>query len=133
MSDRVLPPLHLNITEFNPDQLPSALRERGVDILICINMIHISPFECTHALFRAANAIGNEHARVLTYGPYRVNGTMVESNVAFDASLKARNPLWGIRDIEAVEVVARENGFKLLETRPMPANNLCLIFGRRNL
>ena len=131
MRDRVLPPIPLNILEFNAEQLPSAMRERGVDIIICINMIHISPFECTHALFRTANAIGNEHVRVLTYGPYRVNGFMVESNVAFDASLKARNPLWGVRDIEAVEAIAGENGFTLIETKSMPANNLCLIFGRR--
>ena len=131
MRDRVLPPIPLNILEFNSEQLPSAMRESKVDILICINMIHISPFECTQALFRVADAIGNDHMRVLTYGPYRVKGFMVESNVAFDASLKSRNPLWGIRDIEEVEAVAEESGFALLEFKSMPANNLCLIFGRK--
>ena len=68
----------------------------------------------------------------LLYGPYRVNGTMVESNIAFDENLKSRNPEWGIRDLEEVEAIAQtEGGFSLHSSVEMPANNLCLIFQKR--
>lgn len=65
---------------------------------------------------------------MLTYGPYRVSGEMVESNVKFDESLKSRNSEWGVRDLEAVQSVALTNGLELKETVSMPANNLCVVF-----
>lgn len=132
MRDQVLPPITLNILEVRSLPLPQAMQENKVDVIVCINMIHISPFECTRALFKFADLVGNANVHILTYGPYRVNGSMVESNVAFDASLRSRNPLWGIRDIEEVQTAADESGFHLVETRSMPANNLCLIFARKS-
>ena len=129
--DRVLPPIPFDITTFETFDLPQAFENDKIDIVICINMIHISPFECTSCLFRFANSFGNKDAAVLTYGPYAVEGRMVESNQAFDRSLRARNPLWGVRSVEEVQVVAGECGFRLGEMREMPANNLCLVFVRK--
>eukprot|EP00568_Trieres_chinensis_P009756 CAMPEP_0183310042 /NCGR_PEP_ID=MMETSP0160_2-20130417/28511_1 /TAXON_ID=2839 ORGANISM="Odontella Sinensis, Strain Grunow 1884" /NCGR_SAMPLE_ID=MMETSP0160_2 /ASSEMBLY_ACC=CAM_ASM_000250 /LENGTH=81 /DNA_ID=CAMNT_0025474185 /DNA_START=1 /DNA_END=246 /DNA_ORIENTATION=+ len=62
------------------------------------------------------------------YGPYKVGGTAVESNLRFDLSLRMRDPSWGVRDIEEVTKVAKENGLELWRTVEMPANNLSVIF-----
>ena len=100
----------------------------NADLMVCINMIHISPWSCTEALFRIAGTCLKPGGLLLTYGPYRVNGDMVDSNKAFDESLKGRDPAWGIRDKEAVAAVAAVEGIALDETVEMPSNNLCLVF-----
>jgi hypothetical protein len=103
----------------------------GADAIVCINMIHISPWAATLALIENAARVIPEDGRLVTYGPYSIDGDfLAESNVAFDASLKERNPEWGIRDVRAIEAAARENGLALMETVRMPANNLMLIFAR---
>jgi hypothetical protein len=91
----ILPALALNVMEFGPSGtrstvFPPEFADGNVDIMICINMIHISPIACTHALFSMAGQMLRHGGVLLTYGPYRVNGTMVASNVAFDESLKGR-------------------------------------------
>lgn len=113
------------------NDLPEEFSNRNVQVMICINMIHISPFSCTASLFKVANKCLSEDGFLMTYGPYRVDGHMVESNVAFDESLKARNPQWGVRDIEAVEAVANAEGFYVKSIVNMPANNLCVFFARK--
>ncbi len=102
------------------------------DAVVCINMIHISPWAATLALFEGARRLMPNAGIVMTYGPYSIDGDcLAESNVAFDQSLRARNSSWGIRDVAQLEEVAGEWGFKLAETLRMPANNLTLIFQRR--
>jgi SAM-dependent methyltransferase len=132
--NRVNPPVSFDISNEVDltNNVPEDFTNGTVDVMICINMIHISPFVCTEGLFRTAARCLQPHGKLLTYGPYRVDGHMVESNVAFDEYLKKRNPEWGVRDKEAVEQVANNNGFKLVETVAMPANNLSLIFSRRS-
>jgi SAM-dependent methyltransferase len=103
----------------------------NADVMICINMIHISPFQSTEGLFKLAQGFLATDGFLLTYGPYRVKGFMVESNVAFDQSLKSRNPEWGVRDLEAVEEVAGQFGFQIKETVDMPSNNLCVVFVKK--
>ena len=101
------------------------------DAVICINMIHISPWAATLALFKGAAAVLPQEGVLVTYGPYSISGDfMADSNVAFDQSLKARNPEWGIRDVVDVSRIAEDNGFALMETVRMPANNLTLVFRR---
>lgn len=125
----ILPPLNIPVSSLNTEILTDSMRNNNVDILICINMIHISPITSTYELFRSASNILKPDGITLLYGPYRVNGTMVESNVAFDESLKSRNPEWGVRDLEEVERIAfEEGGFTLHSKVDMPANNLCVIF-----
>lgn len=101
----------------------------AADAVVCINMIHISPWEATLGLFAGAARLMPGPGTVVTYGPYSIDGDfLAESNVGFDQSLRARNPTWGIRDINQVVPVAEAQGFKLEETIRMPANNLTLVF-----
>ena len=97
------------------------------DALLCINMIHISPWEATIALFAGAARLGA--GLVVTYGPYRIDGDWgADSNRAFDVSLQQRNPAWGVRELRDVERAAAEHGFTLRGRWPMPANNFTLAF-----
>jgi hypothetical protein len=94
--------------------------------VLCINMIHIAPWEATIGLIRGAAKLG---AMLITYGPYRIGDEHTSpSNAAFDADLKSRNPLWGVRDLEAVSALASNAGFLAPEVVQMPANNLMLVF-----
>ena len=118
----VLPALALEAT-----QAPWPLTR--ADAVVCINMIHISPWRATEALVEGASAILPRGGVLFTYGPYRRSGAhTAPSNAAFDASLRARDPAWGVRDLEAVESAARAKGFALEEIVEMPANNLSLVF-----
>jgi len=99
------------------------------DAVACINMIHIAPWAATPALFRGIHAVAARIA--VLYGPYRRGGAhTAPSNEAFDADLRARDPSWGVRDLEAVADAAAEEGFTLDEIVPMPANNFTLVFRR---
>ncbi len=101
------------------------------DALMCINMIHISPWEATIALFAGAARLMPGKGLVVTYGPYRIDGDWgAESNHAFDASLKQRNPAWGVRELRDIERVAAASGFILRQRWPMPANNFTLAFAK---
>lgn len=101
------------------------------DAILCVNMIHISPWSATLALFAGAGRILDKNGVLVTYGPYSIDGDfLAPSNLDFDASLKSRNPTWGIRDVSDVTRVAAGNGFTLAETIRMPANNLILVFCR---
>ncbi|MBO9698150.1 MAG: DUF938 domain-containing protein [Sphingopyxis sp.] len=99
--------------------------------ILCINMVHISPWEATPGLFAGAARLLAPGAPLILYGPYIEPGiSTAESNLAFDASLRARNPAWGLRDTGAVKAAAAAAGFAFAERRAMPANNLMLLFRR---
>jgi len=101
------------------------------DALLNANMIHISPYECTHALFRGAAAVLVEGAPMVLYGPYKIGGEhTAPSNERFDESLRARDPSWGVRDLEAVQELAADAGLTFERRVQMPANNLCVVFRR---
>ena len=101
------------------------------DAVIAINMIHIAPWSAGEALIQGAGRILPVGGKLFFYGPFRENGVHnAPSNEAFDADLKARNPLWGIRDIELVKATAGLNGLRLIDRVKMPANNLTLVFQR---
>ncbi|MBX3250329.1 MAG: DUF938 domain-containing protein [Myxococcales bacterium] len=103
-----------------------------VDALVAINVIHISPWEATVGLFDGAARLLPPGAPLVTYGPYAVDGAhTAPSNAAFDASLRARDPQWGVRDVTELEALARPRGLSLERRVPMPANNLTLIFRRQ--
>ncbi|WP_432723537.1 DUF938 domain-containing protein [Jeongeupia wiesaeckerbachi] len=100
--------------------------------LVCINMLHISPWSATEALFAGAGRVLEPGGPVYLYGPFRRDGThTAPSNAAFDAQLKARNPEWGVRDLEAVIGIALDAGFVLDDVVAMPANNLSVILRKR--
>jgi hypothetical protein len=97
--------------------------------LVCINMLHISPWVSTLALFSGAKKCLAPSGIVFLYGPYRRDGRhTASSNSTFDDSLRERNAKWGIRDLEEVARVAETNGFVLDEVVAMPANNFSVIF-----
>jgi SAM-dependent methyltransferase len=99
------------------------------DAIICINMIHISPWAATQALLRGAVRHLVPAGKLILYGPYLENGTAVQSNLDFDTSLKRRNPDWGLRDLEEVTRLAMSHNLSRLQMVRMPANNLTLVFG----
>jgi hypothetical protein len=104
----------------------------AADAMVCINMVHISPWEATEGLMRGAGRLLPSGAPLVLYGPYRRAGHPLEpSNAAFDESLKARDPRWGLRELEAVAQCAEASGLDLVRVVEMPANNLTVVFRRR--
>ena len=101
------------------------------DALLCINMIHISPWEATEALFQGASQLLAGGSPLVTYGPYRLHGEhTAPSNAAFDQSLRSRNARWGVRDIDELRELGGRTGFVLEERVSMPANNMILVWTR---
>lgn len=101
------------------------------DAILCINMVHISPWEATLGLFAGAARLLAPGAPLILYGPYIEPAVpTADSNLAFDASLRAHNPAWGLRDTDAVKEAAVGAGLALAERCAMPANNLMLLFRR---
>jgi len=101
------------------------------DAILSINMVHIAPWAATLGLFSGASRLLRAGGLLFLYGPFMHNGVHnAPSNAAFDESLKARNPTWGVRDIAEIERVAEASGLGLGEMIEMPANNMSLIFCR---
>jgi SAM-dependent methyltransferase len=103
----------------------------SADGIICINMVHISPWEATLGLIKGAAAILAPPSPFYLYGPYMREGfATAPSNQAFDRSLRDRNPTWGLRHLEAVAAMAQSVGFSAPIITEMPANNLSVVFRR---
>jgi len=98
--------------------------------IVCINMVHISPWTATQGLFRgAARLLGSSGGPLILYGPYLEDGVeTAASNLAFDESLKTRNPEWGLRRAEDLDSLAAAHGLSRSARHAMPANNLTLVF-----
>jgi SAM-dependent methyltransferase len=121
----VLEPIRLDVVD-QPWPVSSAAA------VVCLNMIHIAPWAAAEALVRGADAILAPGGILFLYGPYRRGGQhTAPSNEAFDRSLKARDPDWGVRDLEEVARLAGQHGFDAPEIHEMPANNLSVVFRRR--
>ncbi|MGG5886719.1 DUF938 domain-containing protein [Falsiroseomonas sp. HC035] len=99
--------------------------------VLCINMIHIAPWSATPGLLRGAARLLPPGAPLILYGPYRREGVpTASSNEEFDASLRERNPEWGLRRLEDVAAAAAAEGLGLGKVLEMPANNLLVMFRR---
>nr|WP_281373764.1 DUF938 domain-containing protein [Parvularcula dongshanensis] len=99
------------------------------DGVFCANMIHIALFSACEGLFRGTAALLRPGGRLMLYGPFSRRGVMAESNRRFDASLKARDPGWGVRDLDdALQPLGASLGLHLAEICEMPANNLSVVF-----
>lgn len=111
-----------------PDHWPVA----EAAAILCINMVHISPWEATLGLFRgAARLLGRAGpgAPLILYGPYIEAGVeTAPSNLEFDASLKARNPSWGLRTADALDALAAQHRMARSARYALPANNIMLIY-----
>ena len=119
----LLPPLRLDAAD--PDRWPIP----RADVVININMIHISPWAATEGLMTGAGRVLPAGGSLFLYGPYIESGVeTAPSNMAFDESLKRRNPLWGLRHLNDVAALAAGQGLELAERIAMPANNLMVVF-----
>ena len=99
------------------------------DALVCINMVHISPWEASEGLFAGAARLLGSGAPLVLYGPFlEPDVETAASNMDFDASLKARDPRWGLRSTEAMDSLAAAHGLTRTARYAMPANNLILVY-----
>ena len=100
----------------------------SADAVLCINMVHVAPWAATQALLAGARDVLIGGGVLFLYGPYRRFGRhTAPSNEAFDAQLRASEPAWGLRDLEAVVEADVAAGFALAEVVDMPANNLSVV------
>ena len=122
-SPNLLPPLRLDAAE------PEAWPVERADAVVNINMIHISPWAAAQGLMTGAGRVLASGGPLVLYGAYLERDVeTAPSNLAFDESLKRRNPEWGLRQVEDVAALAAQNGLNLSERIAMPANNLILVF-----
>jgi SAM-dependent methyltransferase len=118
----VAPPLDLDV-RLHPWPVSHA------DALVCINMIHIAPWEATLALLAGGAEVLAGGGLLYLYGPFRREGRhTAPSNEAFDEGLRQQDPAWGVRNLEDVVEAAERQGFGLEQVVPMPANNLSVLF-----
>ena len=100
-----------------------------VDAVFCANLVHIAPWDVALALFEGAARHLRDGGVLVTYGPYRIgDAPTAPSNAAFDADLRARDPRWGVRDLEALIEEGMRVGLVHEERLAMPANNFTLVF-----
>ena len=119
------PPLALDVLD------EATWPDGAFNAVVCINMIHISPWAATEGLMRLAGRVLPVGGLLATYGPYlEAEVPLAPSNAAFDESLRARDPAWGLRDRDAVTAAAKAEGLALTRRVGMPAENLMLLFRR---
>ena len=124
------PELNMRLPIVLDAQEPAHWEIRDADAIVCINMVHISPWAATEGLFEgAARILGGNNLPLVLYGPYFEQGIEpAPSNIAFDESLRSRNEQWGIRQIEDLDRIADAHGFTRTARHEMPANNLSLVY-----
>ncbi|MBK1670883.1 hypothetical protein CKO28_22980 [Rhodovibrio sodomensis] len=99
------------------------------DAIVCINLIHIAPWAAAQGLFAGAEGLLGAGAPLLLYGPFKRAGRhTADSNARFDASLRASDPSWGVRDLDDVDGLAASHGFQPQDVVEMPANNLLVAY-----
>ena len=121
----VLPPVDIDVCAKSWGIEQSA----PFDAIVSLNMVHIAPWAASLGLFAGAGRLLRAGGLLFLYGPFMRDGVHnAPSNAAFDASLRARNASWGVRDIVELERVGDSSGLSLRETIEMPANNMSLVF-----
>lgn len=121
----ILPPIVLDATA---DAWPV---ERA-DAIVCINMIHIAPFEACAGLLAGAGRILPQEGPLYFYGPFKRCGAhTAPTNQQFDDWLQVQDARWGVRDLDLIAEEAAGHGLVLDEVVEMPANNLSVIFRKR--
>ncbi|BFZ02655.1 hypothetical protein BsWGS_05693 [Bradybaena similaris] len=125
----VLQPMVIDITKPIEKWANQNMKPESYDLILNSNMVHISPWETSLGLFKTAGVLLKPTGVLFMYGPFRIDGILTpESNVSFDASLRAQNPAWGVRDISDLKHLAKQNGLEYEKMVDMPANNKCVIF-----
>ncbi|XP_018571027.1 methyltransferase-like 26 isoform X2 [Anoplophora glabripennis] len=118
-------PIRINVT----DDWTTWGVPNDFDYVININMIHVTPFPCTLALFKNVCEVLKMKGLLIMYGPYANNGVLEpQSNRDFDKNIRASNPDWGVRDIQDLMRVADPHGIKIIKIYDLPSNNKCLVW-----
>jgi len=122
----VLPPLPLDAQAREWDiPKPAAI--------LCINMVHISPWESSIGLFEKVADLLDSGAPLYLYGPYlRADVETAPGNLAFERSLKSRDLRWGLRDVADMDALAEKTGFARESLTEMPANNISLVYRKHD-
>lgn len=128
--NNLLPPLKLDAAA--PESWPEIGADSGGASVVCINMVHISPWEASEGLFAGASrVVGDSDQPLVLYGPYfERDRAAATSNIEFDANLRARDPRWGLRYVEDMDRLGEASGFRRTARHEMPANNLTLVYCR---
>ncbi len=127
LSSRMPEPLAVDV-EKRPWPINKQLRLL-IKGIVCINMIHITPWSCTQDFFEESKTYLNKNNFLMLYGPFfRKDILTSQSNLNFDKSLKMKNPLWGIRHLDKVNEIAIKNKFVHVKTIEMPVDNLSVIY-----
>ena len=124
-------PQRIDLTQ--PDWTWTANGKSGGELaaMICINVLHIAPWHVSQNLLAGAGRLLRADGRLFVYGPFmRDHKHTAPSNAAFDASLRAEDPDWGVRDVADLAATADQAGLTLADVTEMPANNLVLVFAR---
>ncbi|XP_017854763.1 UPF0585 protein CG18661 isoform X2 [Drosophila busckii] len=128
-------PLFVDISQELHQWEPATLEQlkpASFDYVFNSNMMHITPWECSEGLFRAAGQLLKPGGKLFIYGPFAWYGQLTpQSNVDFDADLKRRNDAWGLRDMKDIEQLAFLNGLKINQTVDMPSNNKFLTWVKK--
>ena len=137
-TDNLYPPIAVDVCDsawvVEQEKLPAPLQDLNLKhdpivAIININMIHIAPWTACLGLMAGARRILPPGGILYLYGPFKQSGQhTASSNAAFDESLRAQNPDWGVRELNEVEAVAKAQNLTLVNIYPMPANNLSIIF-----
>ena len=118
----VCPPLSINASDV-------IVPLEAADAIMCVNVVHISPWDATEGLMRIAGRLLALGGILYMYGPYKIDGAhTAPSNETFDRSLRAQNDTWGVRDLEKICVEAEKNGLTYVEKIAMPSNNHSVVF-----
>ena len=126
LKEKMPEPFNLNV-ENKPWQLPKKI-VTPFSAIVCINLLHVSPWRCTKILFQESRRHLYENSPIIIYGPFKRNGDHTSnSNKDFDKILRRENMEWGIRNLEDVKEQALYNGFNEVAIIEMPANNLSII------
>ncbi len=126
------PAFQLDVTENPWAPVPRGVPlDTGLDAVIAINVVHIAPWQAAVGIFRGAGECLGAGGHLLLYGPFKRQGAhTAPSNAAFDADLRARDPAWGVRDLDDLTACALDHGLTLASTRAVPANNMILVFDK---
>jgi len=119
-------PLNLDMSDI---QSRSQITQ-SYEAIFSANMIHIAPISALYGLAELASDVIKDGGQMVLYGPFLFGNDSAPSNLEFDASLKRRNPAWGVREIESVKHIFAKKGFNVATLRDMPKNNFLIGLSR---
>lgn len=124
-------PQHIDLTQPDWNWRRDGAPGGELTAIVCNNVLHISPWRVSQNLIAGAGRLLRPGGRLFIYGPFKRDGVhTAPSNAAFDASLRAENADWGVRDLRDLQALGGDAGLTLHEVVPMPANNLVLAFAQ---